>query len=80
MRIAILSSSNVASKYAATLIRRGHQVIVGDGIVSAASGLAPFLECDGCLLLGEGQALLDIAEAMGRAGKHVWRDLTEIPK
>jgi hypothetical protein len=35
MRIAILSSSNVASKYAATLMMRGHEVIVGDGTVRA---------------------------------------------
>jgi hypothetical protein len=46
----------------------------------ATSGFAPFLECDGCLLLGQEQALLEIADEMGRAGKHVWRDLTEIPK
>jgi hypothetical protein len=48
MRIATLSSSNVASKYAATLMHRGHQVIVADATVRATSGLAPFLECDGC--------------------------------
>lgn len=80
MRIAILSSSNVASKHAATLIRRGHQVIVADGIVRAKSGFEPFLECDGCLLLGTEAALLDIAEEMEGAGKHVWRDLAGIPK
>jgi hypothetical protein len=80
MRIAILTSSNVASKYAATLIMRGHEVIVGDENVRAISGLEPFLECDGCLLLGKETELLDIAEAMQRAGKCVWRDLAKIPK
>ena len=71
MRIAIPSSSNVASKYAATLIKRGHQVIVADGSVRAKSGLEPFLECDGCLLLGKEAELLDIAEEMEGAGKSV---------
>ena len=80
MRIAILTSSNVASKYAATLIRRGHQVIIADGTVMATLGLEPFLECDGCLLLGREQALLNIAVEMGRAGKCIWRDLSAIPK
>jgi hypothetical protein len=80
MRIAILSSSNVASKHAATLMRRGHQVIVGDGTVRATSGLAPFLECEGCLVLGRERELLEIAVQMGRAGKHIWRNLAEIPK
>jgi len=80
MRIAILTSSHVASKYAATLMMRGHEVIVGDGTVRATMGLAPFLECDGCLLLGREQALRDIAVEMGRAGKCIWRDLSAIPK
>lgn len=51
-----------------------------DGTVTANSGLAPFLECDSCLLLGRERALLDIAVQMGRAGKCAWRDLSEIPK
>jgi hypothetical protein len=80
MRIAILSASNVASKYAATLIKRGHQVIVADGSVRDTSYLAPFLECDGCLLLGKEAPLLDIAGEMERAGKRVWHYLTEIPR
>ena len=69
MRTAILSSSQVASKYAATLIRRGHQVIVADGIVRAKSGLEPFVECDGCLLLGTEAELLDIAAEMETSGQ-----------
>jgi hypothetical protein len=80
MRIAILSSSQVASKYAATLMMRGHEVIVGDGSVRAKSGLEPFLECDGCLLLEEERALIEIAKEMRDAGKPVWRDLAKIPK
>ena len=81
MRIAILSSSHVASKYAATLIRRGHEVIIADDAFARdISDLAPFLECDGCLVLGQERALLEIAMQMGRAGKCIWRDLAEVPK
>ncbi len=80
MRIAILSTSHVASKYAAALIERGHEVIVGDGPAWDSSTLAPFLECDGCLLLGDDEALVIIAAEMEAAGKTVWHDLSQIPK
>ena len=49
-------------------------------IVRETSGLAPFLECDGCLVLGRERALLERAVETGRAGKRVWRNLAEIPK
>jgi hypothetical protein len=80
MRIAILSSSNVASRYAARLIERGHEVIIADGEVRQKKGLTPFLECDGCFLLGDEPTLVRIAAEMERAGKPVWHELWEIPK
>lgn len=55
-------------------------IIADDAFASDISDLAPFLDCDGCLLLGQQRALVDIAVEMGRAGKCVWRDLAKIPK
>jgi hypothetical protein len=40
--------------------------------------LKPYLECDGCLLLGNDPGLLEIADHMEMAGKKVWRELAEI--
>jgi hypothetical protein len=79
MKIAILSHKDVAGWYSATLMERGHEIIVSGGGAIHAPGLEPYLECDGCLLLGDEPDLLEIAHHMGVSGRKIWRELSEIP-
>jgi len=79
MKIAILCHKDVADWYAATLMQRGHKVTISGGGAIHAPGLKPYLECDGCLLLGDDPDLLEIADYMEASGKTVWRALAEIP-
>jgi hypothetical protein len=79
MKIAILSRTDVSGYYAATLMERGHQIVMSGGGAIHAPGLKPYLECDGCLLLSDEPDLLEIADYMETAGKKVWRQLAEIP-
>jgi hypothetical protein len=79
MKIAVLSHKDIAAWYAATLMERGHQVTISGGGAIHATGLKPYLECDGCLLLGEEPDLLEIADYMEATGKKVWRQIAEIP-
>ena len=65
--------------YAATLMERGHQVTISGGGAIHAHGLKPYLECDGCLLLGDEPDLVEIADYMEASGKKVWRQLAEVP-
>ena len=79
MKIAILSHSEVANYYAANLMQRGHEITISGGGAIHAPGLRPYLECDGCLLLGDEADLREIADYMEASGKKVWRDLSEVP-
>lgn len=79
MKIAILSHKEVGAYYAAALMQRGHEISISGGGAIHASGLQPYLECDGCLLLGDDAELIEIADYMAASGKKVWRQLTEIP-
>lgn len=79
MKIAILSHKEVANYYAANLMQRGHEITISGGGAIHAPGLKPYLECDGCLLLGDEPDLVEIADYMESSGKRVWRALTEIP-
>jgi hypothetical protein len=80
MRIAILSHRDVSGLYAATLINRGHEVIISGGGAVHMAGMAPYLECDGCLLLGDEKDLIEIKDFMELAGRKVWWQLSDIPK
>jgi hypothetical protein len=79
MKIAVLSHKDVSNWYAATLMDRGYEVIMSGGGAIHASGLKPYLECDGCLLPSDEPDLLEIAHYMETSGKPVWRQLSEIP-
>lgn len=79
MKIAVLSHKDVGSWYEAKLLEMGHETMSGGGAVHAPM-LKGFLECDGCLLLGEEDDLTEIAYHMELAGKPIWRNLTDIPK
>jgi hypothetical protein len=79
MKIAVLSHSDVAGYYAATLMERGHQVTISGGGAIHATGLKPYLKCDGCLLLSDEPDLLEIADYMEASGKKIWRQLAEVP-
>ena len=79
MKIAILSHADVGGWYAAALMERGHQIVISGGGAVHAPALQPYLECDGCLLLGEDPDLKEIAYHMELAGKPVWSNLTDIP-
>ena len=79
MKIAVLSHKDVSGWYAARLMELGHQVTMSGGGAIHAPGLRPYLECDGCLLLGSEPDLLEIADYMASSGKHVWHQLTDIP-
>src|SRR5262245_30590846 len=79
MRIVILSHRGVASRYAGTLAQRGHEAFtLVSGALNAAA-LKFYLDCDGCLLLGDEPDLLVIANHMKASGKKVWRELADIP-
>jgi hypothetical protein len=78
MKIAVLSHKPVASRYAATLIERGHQVITPGVRSIYPSEYAAYLQCHGCLLLGEEHDLLEIAARMQASGKQVWEQLPNI--
>jgi hypothetical protein len=83
MKIAILSASDVASWYCATLMERGHQITIGPfGHVPTA--LASMIKdgIDGVLILSDDDDNLEeIAGRFTRAtGRPVWRNLTDIPR
>ena len=79
MRIVILSHKGVASWYAGTLAQRGHEAYtLVSGALNAAA-LKFYLDCDGCLLLGDEPDLLVIANHMKASGKKIWRELGDIP-
>jgi hypothetical protein len=83
MKIAILSAADVSGWYAATLMERGHEIIVGPfGHVPTA--VASMIEdgADGALILTENDDNLEeIAARFTRTtGRPVWRNLTEIPR
>ena len=79
MKIAILSHKDVAGWYAATLMERWYEVTISGGGAIHAPGLKPYLECDGCLLLGDEPDLLEIADYMEASGKKIWRELSDVP-
>ena len=79
MKIAVLCHQDVAGWYAATLMQRGHDVTISGGGAIHPPGLKPYLECDGCLLLGNDPDLLEIADYMEASGKTVWRLLSDVP-
>jgi len=60
-------------------MQRGHEITIGGGGAIHATGLKGYLECDGCLLLGNEPDLLEIADYMEMSGKKIWRELSEIP-
>jgi uncharacterized protein YbjT (DUF2867 family) len=83
MKIAILTPSDVAGWYAATLMERGHQITFGPfGHVPTA--VAGMIEdgIDGVLILtDDDNHLEEIAARFTRAtGRPVWRNLTDIPR
>jgi uncharacterized protein YbjT (DUF2867 family) len=83
MKIAILSPSDVAGWYAATLMERGHKITFGPfGHVPTA--VAGMIEdgIDGVLILtDDDNNLEEIAARFTRAtGRPVWRNLTDIPR
>ena len=79
MRIVILSHKGVARWYAGTLAQRGHEAYtLVSGALNAAA-LKFYLDCDGCLLLGDEPDLLVIANHMKASGKKVWSELADIP-
>lgn len=80
MRILILSFSDVATDYTATLLQRGHSVVQHGGGMIHAHAVKDYIECDGALLLGDEPQLREIADYMEASGKPVWRQLTDIPK
>lgn len=53
--------------------------VIAKRSLNNAPGLRPYLECDGCLLLGDEPDLVEIADYMEASGKTVWRQLSEIP-
>ena len=79
MKIAILSNHDVSGWYAAVLMQRGHRVVISGGGAVHAEGLKPYLQCDGCLLLGVEDDLREIAYHMELAGKPIWLELADIP-
>ena len=82
MKIAILSASDVASWYHATLKERGHQAMIVDGHQPTAVVNMIREGVDGILILSdEDEIHEEIAGRFTRAtGRPVWRHLTDIPR
>ena len=82
MKIAILSSADVAGWYSATLMQQGHQTMFVDGHPPLAVDQMILEEVEGILILSNGDEMYDeIASRFTRAtGRPVWRNLTDIPR
>ena len=87
MKILLLIHGNVSGYYAASLMERGHEVVIQGGgapLFNRPGDFAPvvkdYLECDGCLLLGNDPDLLEIADHFEDTGKPLWRQLADVPK
>ena len=81
MKIAILSDSDVAGWYAATLMERGHEIQIGPfGHVPTSVRRMIKDGIDGVLILtDEDENLKEIAARFTKeTGRPVWRELTEI--
>ena len=78
--ILILPRSQSDGWYAEALLQRGHQVLPYD--VAAAHDFIIdeyALRCDGCLLLGNADDHLRLADRFVEMGKPVWRHLADVP-
>jgi hypothetical protein len=82
MKIAILSPSDVASWYAATLMERGHEVQIGPfgHVPTSVKGMIES-GIDGVLILTDDDSNLEeIASRWTKTtSRPVWRNLTDIP-
>lgn len=79
MKVAVLCDHNVSSYYAASLMERGHEVVIAGGGAIHAPGVKPFIECDGGLLMSDEPFLREIADFMEESGKPIWHNLAEVP-
>ena len=86
MKILLLVSDDVSAYYSASLMRHGHQIITHGGGVSRSENPADwmpaikqYMECDGCLLLGDDPQMIRIASRFGETGKPVWRRFADVP-
>lgn len=82
MKIAILSSADVAGWYSATLTQYGHQTLFVDGHPLSAVDQMILEGVEGILILSNSDEMYDeIASRFTRAtGRPVWRNLTDIPR
>jgi hypothetical protein len=77
--VLILPRSERDSWYADVLLQRGHQVIAH--YVAAENQLFEYVsQCDGCLLLGNSDDQVKVADRFEELGKPVWRHLGEVPR
>ena len=86
MKILLLVSRDVSAYYTAALTQRGHQIIAHDRSVSRSENPADwmpaikqYMECDGCLLVGDDPQMRGIADWFGNSGKPVWHHLAHVP-
>jgi hypothetical protein len=86
MKILLLASDDVSAYYSASLMQGGHQIITHGGGVSRSENPADwmpaikqYMECDGCLLLGDDPQMIRIASRFGETGKPVWRHFVDVP-
>ena len=82
MKIAILSLSDVAGWYAATLMQRGHEITIS-AFGYRPRAVASLIEdgIEGVLILSDDPADEEIAAQFAEAtGRPVWRNLTDIPR
>ena len=88
MRILLLVHGNVSGNYAASLMGRGHEVVIHGGgapLFERPGEFGPVVkeylnECDGCLLVGRAPDLLEIADHFQETGKPLWRELADVPR
>ena len=80
MRILLLVRGDVSGWYAASLMERGCEVTIHGGGAIQTELIMRYSGCDGCLLLGNDEDLLEIADYMETLGNPIWRNLADIPK
>jgi len=82
LKIAILSSADVAGWYCATLMQHVHQTIFVGGHPPSAVDQMILEGVEGILILSNDDEMYDeIASRFMRAtGRPVWRNLTDIPR
>jgi len=80
MKILLLVNSDVSTYYSASLMQRGHRIVVHDSGAFENPPIKEYMDCDGCLLFSDDPQMIKIADHFAEVGKPVWRSLGDVPR